>query len=39
MSRIKAATPDDWRQHAGMAIFAAGWMALMYEISRWVAAS
>lgn len=36
MSRIKAATAEDWRQTTGMAIFAAGWTALMYEISRWV---
>lgn len=36
MSRIKAATAEDWRQTAGMAIFTTGWTALMYEISRWV---
>ena len=36
MSRIKAATPEDWRQKAGMAIFATGWIALMHEIARWV---
>ena len=39
MNRIGTASFDHRRQQAGMAVFAAGWVALMYEIARWVSAA